>query len=273
MTSSLVRSLRMLSIVGTALLALAGCDKDSSTEPTDTNIPDNIFPLTAGRVISYSGYLTQNDTETKIAASEAGYSTTWSITTKIPVNAVFPNPPFNVSGNAVLIRDTTKVPGVGVTMKFTPVFVDFDSSTGAYTYLTNLGFFYRTFQVKAAGATTIRSDSLRFIVLANPRAGMGGTFTCLDETFAGTVAGSAANVNLKITGTWASAKQSLTAGGATYETYYLEIRRVVTIAGTPVATGLTAKLWVAAGVGPVKMHLIGDTETHGNYRVISGKNF
>lgn len=268
-----VRSLRVGMVAAMALFFVAGCEKDSPTETTDTTIPDNIFPLTAGRVISYNGYLTQNDTETKISASEAGYSTTWSITTKIPVAAVFPNPPFNVTGSAYLIRDTTKVPGVGVTSKFTPVFADYDSTTGAYTYMTNLGFFYRTFQVKSSGLTTIKNDSLRFIVLANPRAGMGGTFTCLDENFSGSVAGTPTTVNLKITGTWGSEKQTVTGGGATYEAYYLEIRRVVTIGTTPVATGLTAKLWVVPGVGPVKMHLIGDAESHGNYRVISGKNF
>lgn len=273
MISTLLRPLRFVMIALSALLVLAGCEKDSATDPLDTAIPDNIFPLTAGRVISYSGYLTQNDTETKITASEAGYSTSWTIASKIPVTAIFPNPPFNVSGSAYLIRDTTKVPGVGVAFKFTPVFADFDSASGEYKYMTNLGFFYRTFQVKQAGSADIRNDSLRFIVLANPRAGLGGTFTCFDESFSGTVAGTAATVNLKITGTWGSAKQSVTGGGATYEAYYLEIRRVVSIAGTPVATGLTAKIWLVPGVGPVQMHLIGDAESHGNYRVISSKNF
>ena len=273
MAFTFVRSLRAAMVAALTVLFVAGCEKDSTTEPADTTIPDNIFPLTAGRVISYNGYLTQNDTETKIAASEAGYSTTWSIATKIPVTAVFPNPPFNVSGSAYLIRDTTKVPGVGVAMKFTPVFANYDSATGAYTYMTNLGFFYRTFQVKAAGSANIANDSLRFIVLANPRAGLGGTFTCFDENFSGSVAGTPATINLKITGTWGTAKQSVTGGGVTYEAYYLEIRRVVTIGSTPVATGLTAKLWVVPGVGPVKMHLIGDSESHGNYRVITGKNF
>jgi hypothetical protein len=273
MTSFTIRSLRTLTAAALAALAIAGCEKDNGADPLDTAIPDNIFPLTAGRVIMYNGYLTQNDTETKITASEAGYSTSWTITTKIPVTAVFPNPPFNVSGNAYLVRDTTRVPGVGVTMKFTPVFADYDSATGAYRYMTNLGYFFRTFQVKAAGSANIASDSLRFIVLANPRAGMGGTFTCFDETFAGSVAGSATNVNLKITGTWGTAKQAVTTATATYDAYYLEIRRVVTIGTTPVATGLTAKIWLVAGVGPVKMHLLGDAESHGNYRVITGKNF
>lgn len=273
MTSHLVRSLRAVTFAALAMLFVAGCEKENSAEISITVIPDDIFPLTSGRVITYSGYLTQNDTETKIAASEAGYSTSWSITTKIPVTAVFPNPPFNVSGSAYLIRDTTRVPGVGVAMKFTPVFADYDSASGAYRYMTNLGFFYRTFQVKAAGSANIQSDSLRFIVLANPRAGMGGTFTCLDENFSGSVAGTPATVNLKITGTWGTTKQTVTGGGVSYEAYYLEIRRVITIAGTPVATGLTAKLWVVPGVGPVQMHLIGDAESHGNYRVISGKNF
>lgn len=266
-----VRSFASVGILVLAVLVFAGCEKDSITDPTNTVIPDNIFPLTAGRVISYNGYLTQNDTETKITASEAGYSTTWSIATRIPINAVFPNPPFNVSGNGTLVRDTTRVPGVGVSMKFTPVFVDYDSTIAEYKFLTNLGFFFRTFSVQTSGST--RSDSLRYIILAKPRAGMGGTFTCFEETFAGSVAGSATNVTLKIEGTWGTATQSVTAGGSTYETYYLEIRRVITIGGTPVATGLTAKLWVATGVGPVKMHLFGDAESHGNYRVMTSKNF
>ena len=269
-----LRTVFMWSIVAVVFVSMAvfvaGCKDDETSGPSVTPVPDNIFPLVAGHYFEYNGWLTQNDTETKIAASEATYYAKWTIGTTIPVTAIFPNPPFTVTGSAVLVYDTTKIPGIGVTSKFTPVFVKYDTANAQYEYLTNIGLFYRTFQVKSGA--NIRNDSLRFIILAKPRSGIGVKFECFNETFDGTVSGVASPVTLKITGEFVRT-EVVTVGSTDYSAYYVEISRLITVGTTPVATGVTAKLWVVENVGPVKMHLIGDAENHGNYRVMTSKNF
>ncbi len=255
-------------------LTVNGCKEKTTAPPVvDLTVPDDIFPLVSGRFIEYNGYLTQNDTETKIAASEATYYTKWSIGTSIPITAVFPSPPFTVpSGNGVLVRDTTRIPGIGLTFRFTPVFVKYDSTTAEYQYLTNLGLFYRTFAIRTTGTTNTRADSLRFIFLAKPRAKIGNEFTAFDENFSGTVSGSPATITLKITGKF-EAKEDLVIGTTTYNTYRVVISRIISLGATPIATGVTAKLWVVKGVGPVKMWLYGDAENSGHFRTMTNKNF
>jgi hypothetical protein len=259
-----------------------GCKDEETTKPVeDKTVPNDIFPLTAGHRFDYSGYFTTQDTETPIPGTSSFYSTSWTIgSPATPLAAVFgANYGAIVSANnggrttASLIYDSTLTAPGGAT-KFTPVFAYYDSASTDYYYMSNLGLFFRGSRIyKSASDTTVRIDSLRFIKLASPKAGIGGTFTCFEENFvsySNPVAPT--TIKLSITGQWKS-KQDITVNGVTYSTYYLEISRVASVGGQAVSSGITAKLWLAKGIGPVKMLLIGDVETPGNYRELKSKNF
>ncbi|TAK56814.1 MAG: hypothetical protein EPO24_10625 [Bacteroidetes bacterium] len=261
------------------LFVFVGCKEDEESLPLDISVPSTLFPLTAGHVITYSGYLTAGESETKIAGTETGYSTTWTVNTLIPVTAVFPAGIFpNLVGEtAVLVRDTTNVPAVSVTNKFTPVFIRQDSTSGDFSYLTNLGYFYRSASTKiwkSTTDTTARADSLRFVVLAKPSAGIGTKFTCFNEDFT-SYAGGVSNpvtLNLKIEGVF-EAKETITVGSTDYETYRLVISRTVSAGGVALSQGVTAKLWLANNVGPIQMFLAGNAEAPGNFRTMTSKSF
>lgn len=277
-----MKSLQWLLSFATALavavfmaLSVGGCKDKSTNPPEDLTVPDDIFPLVPGRQIEYNGYLTQNDTETKIANSDSGYYTKWSLFGTTKLSTVFGPlvPAGTTPDSGFLVKDTTKIPRFGVASKFTPIFVSYDPTTAKYLFFTNLGYFYRAFQIKASGQTTIRSDSLRWITLADPRVKLNNEFTSFGpESFSGTVSGSPATVVLTIKGKW-EGKETITVGSTAYETFRLVVTRTVTLGTTTIAGGPTAKLWVAKGIGPVQMHLYGDAETHGNFRKMTAKNF
>ncbi|MBI5216548.1 MAG: hypothetical protein HY960_12425 [Ignavibacteriae bacterium] len=263
-----------------ALMLTVGCKEDETiTPPPDTSVPTTLFPFTAGNAITYSGYLTATETETKINGTETGYSTKWTVGNKIPVSAVLPASVFpNLVGeSAVLIFDTTSVPAFAVNNKFTPVFIRQDTATGDFSYMTNLGYFYRSSSTKiwkSASDTTARNDSLRFITLAKPSAGIGTKFTCFNEDFTSYVGGvsNPITVNLKIEGIF-EGKENITVGSTTYETYKLVVTRTVSSGGAVLSAGVTAKLWLANNVGPVQMFLAGNAEGPGNFRTMVSKNF
>ncbi|MBU2444381.1 MAG: hypothetical protein KJ666_02245 [Bacteroidetes bacterium] len=272
-TRKLVSSLLFFFMI-VSLFSITSCTKsEDPVSPPDTSVPATIFPLVANRQIEYNGWLTQNDTETKIAPSEAGFYSKWFIHGTVPVNAIFPNPPFtNLSGFASLIRDTTKIPGVGVASKFTPFLIRYDSANASYDFLTNIGFFYRTFKVYTTGTTNIKVDSLRWIKLADTKSGLNKEFTAFDETFTGVVGTASVQVRLQVLGNF-EAKETITVGTTSYETYRLVAKRKVFIGTTLAAEGLTAKLWLVNNVGPIQILLIGDAESHGKFQKMTAKNF
>jgi hypothetical protein len=269
-------------VVVLSMSLFVGCKEDEDpVTPADKSIPNDVFPLTAGHRFDYSGYFTNQDTETPIAGTSAFYSTSWTIgSPATPLSAIF-GPTYGaiVSAknggrtSASLVLDST-LTAPGGAKKFTPVFAYYDSARNDYFYMTNLGLFFRGSVIKdSANATGVRIDSLRFIKLASPGAGIGGSFTCIEENFVSYANPSApTTITLKITGTWDS-KQDVTVNGVTYPVYYLVINRAAFVGSSQVNSGVTAKLWLAKGIGPVKMFLAGDAETPGNYRELKSKNF
>ncbi len=271
-----------------ALLAFNGCKKDdAAVTPEDKTVPSDIFPLTAGHRFDYSGYFTNSDTETPLTGNtNTYYSTSWTLGSSVtPFSAIF-GATYGalVSANnggrtsASLVYDTTllgpPLTPVGVNVKkFTPIFAYYDSASTDYYYMTNLGLFFRGSVVKDSAAGGIRRDSLRFIKLASPKAGIGGEFTAFQQNYV-SYANPAAptTINLTVTGKWDS-KVDVTVNGVKYSTYYLIISRTAKVGTTTVAGGVTAKLWLAKGIGPVKMFLAGDAEAPGNYRELKSKNF
>jgi hypothetical protein len=266
-----------------AVLFVSGCKKDeTTTTPTvDKTIPADVFPLTRGNQFVYTGWFTTQDTETPVAGSSSFYRTSWTIiNVDTPLAKVY-GPLYNASKsggrtNAALILDSTLVNPSPAVYKLTPVAAYKDAATNDYFYLTNLGLFFRQSVVKdSASAAKVRGDSLRFIKLASPNAGLGAEFKCFEETFTSYANPQAATpITLTITGKWADKTEDVTVNGTTFTgTYPIVISRVAKAGTTVVSTGITARIWLAKGIGPVKMFLVGDAEVPGNYRELKSKNF
>lgn len=264
-----------------ALLAFSGCKKDDDpVAAVDNTIPNDIFPLVAGHRFDYSGYFTNADTETPIAGTSTFYKTSWTLGSPFtPLSAIFGTTYGGLVSSknggrtsASLVYDSTLTAPGGAT-KFSPVFAYYDSATADYYYMTNLGLFFRGSIIKDSAAGGIRIDSLRFIKLASPKAGIGGEFTSFEQTYTSYANPTApTNIVLKVTGKWES-KVDVTVNGVTYSSYYLVISRTAKVGTATVSSGVTAKIWLVKGVGPVKMFLAGDAETPGNYRELKTKNF
>ena len=271
-----------LSVMFSMMVFVNGCKKDEATGPgEDLTVPNDVFPLIATRRFDYTGYFTTIDTEIPIAGTSAFYSTSWTLGSSVtPLSAVFGSTYAAIVSaanggrtSASLVNDST-LTAPGGAMKFTPVFAYYDSTNADYYYMTNLGLFFRSSRIKLPSDTTkIRIDSLRFIKLASPKVGIGGTFTSFEENFVSYSNPAApTTINLAITGKWES-KTDVTVNGLTFSTYYLVISRTAKVGSVTVSGGVTAKLWLAKGIGPVKMFLVGDAENPGNYRELKTKNF
>jgi len=264
-----------------SLVFVDGCKKDDAVvTPEDKTVPNDVFPLIAAHRFDYSGYFTNQDTETPIAGTSAFYSNSWTLGGNTPFSAIFGVPYGGlISANnggrtsASLIYDTT-LTAPGGPKKFTPIFAYYDTATTDYYYMTNLGLFFRGSVVKdSANAAGVRKDSLRFIKLASPKAGLGGEFEAFKQSYVSYSNPVAlTTIDLTITGKWDS-KVDVTVNGTIYSTYYLVISRTAKVGTTTVSGGVTAKLWLAKGIGPVKMFLAGDAEVPGNYRELKTKNF
>lgn len=255
--------LLFISGLSLSLLTLNGCKEDETTTPPpeDLTVPAAIFPLTAGRVIQYnSGTLLVNDTETPIAGSETGFQSSWIIAGK----TTFPVTPYT---NPTAILDTTKTMGMTLPRTF---MIHRDTTTNVYYFLTNLGYFFRSQNIKATDST-YRADSLQWIALAKPGEGLKKKWTAFSQTYTSATLGA---VKLEILGEF-EAKESLTAAGTAYTTYRLVATRNVYLgtSTSPVSTGVTAKLWMVENLGPVKIELRGDAESHGKRQTMTGKNF
>lgn len=266
-----------------ALVVFSGCKKDDETVAAteDKTVPNDIFPLTSGHRFEYSGYFTNADTETPIAGTSTFYSSSWTLgSSATPLAAIF-GPTYGpyVSAknggktSASLVYDST-LTAPGGAKKFTPIFAYYDTTTADYYYMTNFGLFFRGSVIKdSASAAGVRMDSLKFIKLASPKAGIGGEFTAYSNNFV-SYANPAAptTITLAVTGKWES-KVDVVVNGVTYPAYYLVISRTAKVGSATVSSGVTARLWLAKGIGPVKMFLAGDVEVPGNYRELKLKNF
>ena len=244
-----------------------GCSEDEETvqPPPPEPVPANIFPLTAGHVFVYnSGTLLNLDTDVPIAGSEVGYQSTWTI-----AGQVAPGPPPYTSPTVIL--DTTKVFGMTVPR---PFFAHLEATPNEYYFLTNLGFFFRSQEIYTTpgdSASGIRADSLRWILLAKPSAGVDVEWVAFNETFTSAVVG---QVRLEIKAEF-EAKENLTAAGTDWVTYRLVATRRLYLgtSTTSISTNPTAKLWLAEDVGPIQIELRGDAESNGKRQTLTAKNF
>lgn len=246
-------------------LTITGCKKEESN-PTDGGgtsdpVPANIFPLTPGNVLMFnSGNLLHADSDSAIAGTSTGFQSKWIIAGKVaPGPAPYTQP--------TLIIDTTIVAGQTARRNF---LAHHDTVSNEFWFLTNLGYFFRSQQINGTDGN-VRGDSLRWILLAKPSAGIGVEWVSFNETFTSALVGP---VRLEIKAAF-EAKETLAAAGTTFETYRLVSTRRVYLgtSTTSISTGITARLWMVDNVGPVKIELRGDAESNGKVQTLTGKNF
>ncbi|MDE3057763.1 MAG: hypothetical protein KGJ59_07390 [Bacteroidota bacterium] len=255
---------QMLLIVVSLLLVFVvnSCKKSSNNPetPTVTPITDDLFPLTIGHQITYSGYLRSIGSDTNITSTGAAYLTTWTIVSN---NIQTP-----IGGTSTLIMDSTTVPtGVAnppVVTVVTPLYVQRSSATGTanFSFLQDIGLFFRTFGIHS-------SDSLRWILIGKLDAGVANTWKAFDSTWTT----STGNAELEIDGNFVD-KEALTVGGQTFTTTYkLTLIEYVKVGGTTVETAPIATMWLVPNIGPVKMILNATVEANGHYREFRSRNF
>ena len=250
-----------------SIFILMGCDEEETPiDNTPDPVPANIFPLTAGHVLVYNeGTLLNLDTDVPIAGSEVGFESSWVIAGQI---APGPSP----YTNPTVIFDTTTV--FGVTPPPRIFLAHLEVTPNDFYFLTNLGYFFRSQKIYTTpGDSTsgFRADSLRWILLANPSAGVGVEWVSFNETFTSATVG---QIRLEIKAEF-EATETITAAGTNWLTYRLVATRRVYLGSstTSISTNPTAKLWLAENVGPIKIELRGDAESNGKRQTMTAKNF
>ncbi|HEX9739199.1 MAG TPA: hypothetical protein VGA29_00380 [Ignavibacteriaceae bacterium] len=242
------------------------CDEDTTSPEEIVPITDDLFPLVAGRVIVYGeGTLLLNDTQTPVPGSEAGFNSKWIVAGNVP----FPVPPHT---NPTLVLDTTNVPAFGVT-SVRQFFIQKDTTNGNFDFLTNLGFLFRSQKIyNTPGDSTsgVRSDSLVWINLSKSTEGVGREYVAFTANYTSATLGP---IRFEIVGKFD--RETLTIAGTNYNTYKLTATRRIYLGSSTsaVSVGTTAVLWLAADIGPVKIILIGDAESHGKSQTMTAKNF
>ncbi|OGU67114.1 MAG: hypothetical protein A3C56_00075 [Ignavibacteria bacterium RIFCSPHIGHO2_02_FULL_56_12] len=245
--------------------AFSAANQGKPSLPIDVvRIPEDLFPLTAGHVLRYSGYLIRYP-DTKVESSEPGYQADVTVGPVVAINTVYPNPPTDVTGTGTIVTDSTDVPGGGIGGLRMTHFFDYDPATARHRMLMNVGYFFRAFGIN-------RSDSLQYMVLTDPRQGFQQSYTCLANTYAALVGGDLIDVELRYTGKWVSVDTIQTPVG-NFKTWELEVVQTVSVGTTPVVVNVVLHFWFAQGVGPVKMIMSGNVEQYGHARVLTAKNF
>jgi hypothetical protein len=129
------------------------------------------------------------------------------------------------------------------------------------------------------GITPIgRTDTVRALTIADPSAGIGGTWTALDSTY-NNVSGS--QVRLQILGSL-EAGETITdstehVSPLHHETHdalrFRTYRNIFVGSSQVVSNATTSRLWLVKDIGPVQIHIAEDTENLGHFRTLQGKNF
>lgn len=257
--------LTAISIVVGMSLFVTSCKKDESpTGPTP--ITDDLFPLVAGRKINFTGYLRAPGADTNITATGAFYKSRWTIEA---YNGATAPPVVSPGGVCTRIVDSVQVSPTP-TWAVGALLIQKSVAVGAadFYYMNSLASFYRSFGMS-------RIDSLRWIKLTDINSGIGVEYSCYDSTYNVTISGAPTTARLQIVGV-VNGRETLTLGGVTFtDTYKITVSRRVYLGGSSTAssTGITAILWIAPNVGPVKLQLASDDRNYGHYREFSSKNF
>jgi hypothetical protein len=237
-------------VLALAVLTLfsVGCKKSSSpVETTTIPITTDIFPLTVGHRITYTGYLRSIGTDSNITSGGTVYSSTWTVVSNDTATPL--------GGTANLIIDSMTAP----TLTATPLYVLRVPPTGEtnFSFLQNINL--------------PQGDSLTWILVGNIGYGVASFWSAFDDTL--NTADS--TYDLKIVGEFAD-QESLSVGGQTFNTYRTTLTQIVIVDGVVQGNGIGVPLatyWFAPGIGPVKM-IVDATEQRNGYEWdFKSKNF
>ena len=237
-------------VLALAVLTLfaVGCKKSSSpVETTTIPITTDIFPLTVGHKITYTGYLRSIGTDSNITSSGTVYSSTWTVVSNDTATPL--------GGTANLIIDSITAPSLAAT----PLYVLRVPPTGEanFSFLQNINL--------------PQGDSLTWILVGNIGYGVASFWSAFDDTL--NTADS--TYDLKIVGEFAD-QESLIVGGQTFNTYRTTFTQIVIVDGVVQGNGIGVPLatyWFAPGIGPVKM-IVDATEQRNGYEWdFKSKNF
>jgi hypothetical protein len=238
------------------LLTASSCKKDENpTDVDSTPITDDLFPLTAGHQLVFSGYLRDKTADTNMVfqtgAFYQGRMTVGPTTNLTP----------DGSAGTVLIDSSRVHPApIWVARNFV---IRKASTTGPYDFVTNIGLFYRTFGIN-------RADSLRWVVLVRQDLGIGTEWSAFDSTWTIATGSVRLEVVCKVEG-----REMLSLGGQSFNAYKVVATRRVYLGGAsvPSVTGATATVWLEPNIGIVKFIYNADGETPGFYREYASRNF
>jgi hypothetical protein len=253
-------SLFFLTVAVLVMSAIQGCKEDETTAPgnTITPITSDLFPLVPGRVFIYSGNAITT-AGVNLPDPSSVYRTVWLVGTAGPL-----------PGSTVLVDTTTlQHPLAGVITSARALLVRKDTTTKDFEFLQTLGPFFRAFKITPLG----RTDTTRWVAVARPSAGVSGTWTALDSTYTDSL-GSA--VRLQILGTIEGTEEitDSSASRTVWQTYRSRTYRRISVNGAVIVdNATTSRLWLAANVGPVQIHIAQDTENLGHFRTLKQKNF
>ena len=224
----------------------AGCKKSSSTvEPTIIPITTDIFPLTVGHKISYSGYVRSIGTDSNITSS--AYSESWTVVSN---DTTAP-----IGGTSNLIIDSTTAPVPSASL----LYILRSPPTGE----SNFAFL----ETEAAP----QGDSVAWVLVGNIGYGVASFWSAFDDS--ATIGDS--SYDFKTIGEFAD-QESLSVGGQMFNTYRLTLTRVLISDGVVQGNGVGASIatyWFAPAVGPVKI-IVDATETKNGYELdFKSKNF
>jgi hypothetical protein len=215
----------------------------------------DLFPLSTGRQFVYSGYAISTS-GVALPDPSTVYRTAWTIGT-----------PYLLPNSWVIVDTTTlQHPSAGVIGVKRNLIIIKDPGTGEFTFAQTLGPFFRAFNIA-------RTDTVRFVSIAKPALGIGGTWTAFDSTY---VDGSSTNVRLQIFGevlTGETITDSTTSHTKHNAIRFRTWRRITVGSTVAVDNATTSRLWLVKNIGPVIVHIAQDTENLGHFRVLKSKNF
>jgi hypothetical protein len=218
-----------------------------------------LFPLIPGHRYLYDGYAinTTVNGSTILPDPNGVYQASWLL-------ALSPIP-----GTTALVDSTTlQLPNIVYTASRTLIIRE-EPGTGAFEFLQTLGPFFRAFNILPLG----RMDTTRWVRIADPSVGIGGTWTAFDSTYSDALTQS---IRLQIIGEL-EAGETISDSADTpgvHDVIRFRTHRNIFIGGTQVVSNATtSRIWLEKDIGPVQVHIAEDTENLGHFRTLKDTNF
>jgi len=208
-----------------------------------------LFPLINNHNYIYAGYAISTS---GVPLSDPGniYRTSWTLSPGPGGSKVITD-----STTLHLATDTTVVRLLLVRRPATP-----------YEFLQTLGPFFRAFNIP-------RTDTTRWIPIADPSVGIGSSWTAFDSTYTDALS---SQVRLEIIGQIEAGEtiRDSSVAQTRHNTIRFRTWRRISVNGSVIVNNATtARIWLEKNVGPVQVHIAQDTENIGHFRVMRSKNF